>query len=160
MKIDLWKQINAELNFEDFGRVLDTVFSGEFCLWKHCGIMFMELIKRLFVVADTFFIICMVSGPSIVIEGDREYVSFQEGLDRDALLHQGGEVLEEQVAGDKVVLVLNNVRNHHVHSLHLIGLESRINRGEVISAFSSLLLDFVLVDDWKLCREVLLMVVL
>ena len=100
----------------------------------------------------------MVSGPSVVIEGHREYIRLQEGLNRDGLFHQDWEVVEEQVAGDKVVLVFNDVGNHLVHSLYLIGLQSRIYRCEVIKALSTLLLKFVLVDDWIFFREVLLII--
>lgn len=160
MIINLGKQINAKLYLEHFGAILNIVFFCEFSLWKYQFIIVVELVKWTFVVADTLFIIGMVSGPIIIIKNHREHITFQDGLDRDALFQQNWEVLEEQVAGYKVVLVFNNVWNHIVHSPYLVGLQSRINGSEVVEAFTSFLLDFIFVDDWKLSREVLLMVVL
>lgn len=160
MKIDLWKQIDAVLDFEHSGAVLGFAFWIKFGLWEYRLIIFIELIEREIVEADTFFIISVTARPPVEIKDHRKYVTFQNGLDRDALFHQNWQVMEEQVARYKIVLVFNNVLNHLVDGLNLVGLHSLIYSCKVIESFTSLLPDLVFVDDWVLRREVLLVVVL
>ena len=68
--------------------------------------------------------------------------------------------MEKQVARHKIVLVFNNVLNHLVNGPYLVGLHSLIYSCKVVESLTSLLPDFVFVDDWVLGREVLLVVVL
>lgn len=77
MKIDLWKQINAIFDFEHSGVVLDFAIWIEFGLWEYRLIIFIKLIKRVIVEADTFFIICVTARPPVEIKDHRKYVTFQ-----------------------------------------------------------------------------------
>jgi hypothetical protein len=107
---------------------------------------------------DSILEVSMVSRPIIEVKPHIEYLAPQEWLNIDALLQQDGEVLEEQIARNMVVLELHHVVNQVLHSFHLVVFQGNLNRICIVVSISFLLCNFHLVNNWKFTVEELLVV--
>ena len=85
--------------------------------------------------------------PLIKVKSKHEHLTIQKVMKTDAFLQKNWNRFVENVARDIVVLELDDVLNHRVHSLYLVVSQGVIDWTSVVEVITSLLLDLILVDD-------------
>ena len=96
-------------------------------------------------------------GPLVTVELVAEDLRVEQWCYLDSLLHQFGEVVLEQVATDEVVLVMDHVVHDRADGTDLVVLKGGVNCRSVEVLLDVVGLGYlVLVEDWELSLEVLL----
>lgn len=69
----------------------------------------------------------MVTWPPVEVNSHVEDFAIEQFLDLNTLLKHDRQVAEKEIAGDVIVLELNDVIDQVLHSLHLVELQSIVD---------------------------------
>ena len=100
--------------------------------------------------SDTLLVIVVISWPSIEIENHAEHLAVKKVMQEYSLVHENWQILQEHIAADIVVLILDNISNQQINSLDLIILKSILDSIGIVIPLTILLEHLVLIDDGEL----------
>ena len=161
---DGWQHIDGVLDLVN-GRVANVLSVNAVVLFFGEARFVVELhvVVRVIVGPDQSLVVGVDAGPVIEVEWDLEDHAFvtDKLVDFDAFLHDGRQVVPEQVRCNVRVLVLTDVVNHQVDGFNLVVLERIVNRSVVVVSFPVIFLGRLgLINDGVEWIVVLLVVVI
>ena len=127
-------------------------------IWEHYPIAVPHIEIWAIVWSDAVLRVEVIWWPVVVIKHHVEDIASQQVVHWDSFLNKDRQLLCKKIAGDKIILILDNVLDDLTHGMDLVVLQSILDCVSVVVAVTVFLQHFVFVNDWVFLREELVVV--
>lgn len=132
MGSNAWQYVQAILYLEDLLSCILLILShlfyaSVFIFGEDCSIVLLNHENVLIVWTQDFFFAVVGGWPLIIVKLVIEYMTLQQRCHFNTFFNQRWKDLEEEIATDKRVLVLDHILNHNINRPHLVTSQCRFN---------------------------------